>query len=69
MKIQKDEESQEYDECPYCHEEFTQGDYNGDPLSEGEEVEIECPKCDKEIIISATYSVDYYVYKPKEVQL
>lgn len=43
-------------ECPECG-----GMWNNesDPIEEGEEAEEECPGCDKTLIVTAHYSVDY----------
>ena len=43
-------------ECPYCGAE---DDYCDDPVGEGDPIEIECHKCEKNFIIRPSYSIDY----------
>lgn len=45
-------------ECPLC---FALWNNESDPIGEGEEAEEDCPKCGAELIITASYSVDYDV--------
>jgi len=48
-------------ECPYCGEE---NDVTGhDPAGEGEYVETDCHKCEKNFIFYSSYSVDYTALK------
>lgn len=49
-----------FDECPYCKADFTAGMWCGDPLDEGEEVNVTCHKCGKEFKATASYSLDFY---------
>lgn len=49
-------------ECPLCGKMWNN---TGDPIGQDEQVDEECPGCGKELIITASYSVDYYI-EPKE---
>lgn len=51
-------------ECPSCGAYWDNG---GDPIHEGDEVEEECPKCEKILLVTASWSVDYELrVKPEE---
>jgi len=52
----------DFNECPECGKDIQEQMSSHDPLGEGEEMDIECD-CGKQIMVSATYSVDYYTWK------
>ena len=47
-------------ECPYCGEEI---EYNGDGCDSGEQLEEECPKCEKIFMLSVEYYPSYSTEK------
>lgn len=47
-------------ECPYCQHEM---DYNGDGLGQDDSSEEQCPECEKNFIIHASWNVDYTASK------
>lgn len=45
-------------ECPLCG---AMWDNDGDPYGEGDQEEVECPKCEAILLVTASYSVDYEI--------
>lgn len=45
-------------ECPLC---AAMWNNEGDPIAEGDESDEECPKCHAELVVTASWSVDYEV--------
>ena len=45
-------------ECPLCQAMWNN---EGDPIGEGDEADEECPKCKAELVVTASWSVDYEV--------
>lgn len=43
-------------ECPLCDAHWNN---EGDPIGEGEESDEECPGCEAQLVVTASYSVDY----------
>lgn len=43
-------------ECPECGDMWNN---EGDPIGEGDEAEEECPGCEKTLLVTVSYSVDY----------
>lgn len=41
--------------CPFCGEAIT----IDEPMGDDEEAEMECPACDREFVVTATYHVTY----------
>lgn len=45
-------------QCPLCQAMWNN---EGDPIGEGEEADEQCPRCGADLVVTASYSVNYDV--------